>query len=277
MKKNFMTWAGIFTLAGGLMGEHASAQEVLADSKSGELKISLLAVGDQPEITLTTTEKGSFYNDPPESEVPPSQLFVKVKGQFEAFPLVLNTTMEPIAHPGGAELKLFVTESDAADESKECFVKIPLPKEKADLTVFLRRNPATRNWRINPQAVPFKNDLVSFPLNSARVINFSSAVARVKLGDAIFELGPLASRIVKYPSESKGVVEYKIGVHGKDGPLMIADNAKSYYPNTRMNFVVYDSDGKNRKSQFSHVIFMERPPGKISIPSLVSKPAETPR
>lgn len=277
MKNNILSLAGAFALTGGLMGEHACAQEAIGDSKHEELKISLLAVGDQPEITLTTTAKGSFYNDPPESEVPPNQLFVKEKGQFKAFPLVLNTAMEPIAHPGGAELKLYVTESDATDESKESFVKIPLPKEKADLTIFLRRNPATRNWRINPQAVPFKNDLISFPLNSARVINFSSVVARVKLGDAIFELGSLASRIVKYPSDSKGVMKYMIGVHGKDGPLMVADNAKSYYPNTRMNFVVYDSDRKDREGQFSHVIFMERPPGKISIPSPISTPVEAPR
>lgn len=264
MKANIVKRVCVFGLLGCLAGLHVRAQESPDAPRSAASQISLLAVGALPEITLTDTEKGSFYNEPPESEIPPGLLFVKEKSEFKTFMLELNTPMEPILHPGGTMLRLFQNKSDAEDPQKEAFVQIPLPKEKVDLTVFLLRNPATRNWRVKPLAVPFKNDLVSFPLNSTRIINFSSVPIRVQTGKTVFDLGVRESRILPYPTMSKGILEYKIGARIKERALLIADAAKSYYPGTRMNLIAYDADGTQRKHPIDHVAFVERTREKLA-------------
>lgn len=258
MKIRAVKLAFAFGLAGGLSWESARAQEVPDNSNADQALISLLAIGDRPEITLTATKTGDFYNKPPESEVPPGKLFVKDKNEFKVFVLGLNTPVNPISHPGNTELKLYMDQSEVNDSKKEAYIKIPLPKEKVDLTVFLLRNPESGNWRTKPRALPFKNDLVSFPLNATRVINFSSTAIRVKIGASIFDLGASESRIVAYPTASQGILEYKIGTKAKEGFQQIADSANSYFPGTRMNLIVYDSDGKKRRAPVEHTIFMER-------------------
>ncbi|MEO5716362.1 MAG: hypothetical protein ABIT37_22975 [Luteolibacter sp.] len=262
MKNHTLKWACALVLAVASTGQGAHAQIAPADSKSEDVHIALLAVGDRPEITLTTTvEKGSTYDKPPESELPPGQLFVKEKNAFKAFPLELNTPMEAVKHPGGTELRLFSSESEAGDPDpkKEPYAKIPLPQEKTSLTVFLLRNPTTKSWKTKPQAFPFKNDPQSFPSNTTRVINFSTAPIRVKLGEIDFYLIPQTSRIVPYPTASNGVFEYKV-IARIDGQIIpVADFSQSYYTETRMNMVFYDADGKVPKQPVEHIIYMEIP------------------
>jgi hypothetical protein len=178
--------------------------------------------------------------------------------EFKVCVLVLNTPVDPISHPGNTELNLYMDKSDANDSKKEAYIKIPLPKEKVDLTIFLLRNPESGNWRIKPRAVPFKNDVVTFPLNATRVINFSKAAIRVKVGASTFDLGVSESRIVPYPTVSQGTLEYKLGTKTKEGFLLFAESADSYYPGTRMNLVIYDSDGKKRRGPVEYVSFFER-------------------
>lgn len=233
----------------------AHAQE----EKPGKVRVTVLAIGDRPEITLTTTEKGSSYDKPPEGEVPPDQLFVKDdKDDFKMFSLLLNTPGEPILHPGGAVLKLFANKSDAADPAKKPYVDVPLPSENVDMTVFLLRDAKKKNWKGSPNARPFKNDTVSFPMNSLRVINFSATVIRVKIDEAIFDLQSFESKFLAYPPNSLGYAIYQIGGKVKGEPLLIADSAINYYPDTRLNMVIYDSDGKEPGNPIRHVTYFER-------------------
>lgn len=265
---NYLNWIAALSLGGALVLGTASAQEAAPPSgasKEGSKKISLVAVGDLPAITLTLTgDKGVVYDAAVASEQPPAQLFVKVKNDYKKFHLQLNCPVEAVEYPKGDVLNLYQSEADAdtsdTNGRKDPYVSIPLPKEQRQLTVFLLRNPATKDWRQKPLAFPLNDDLNSFPRNATRVANLSSVPVRVMLGATIFDLMPHANRVVPYPTQAaNGVLDYKIGVTIKGQNMMISNFSKSYYAGSRMNLVIYDTDGKQRKKPLESVILMGQP------------------
>lgn len=277
-----MNQIALLALAGALVLGEVSAQQAALLSgaaQEGSKKITLVAVGDAPEITLSRKEnEGEVYNEVPASEQPPAQLCVKVKNEYKNFYLRLNSPVETVEYPKSGALDLYQSETDAdtaeSKDRKEPYVSIPLPKERATLTVFLLRNPATKDWRKSPLAFPLKDDLQSFPLNATRVINLSTAPVKVMLGAMTFDLASHANRIVPYPTDAtNGVLDYKIGATIKGQNLMIANLSKSYYAGTRMNLVIYDADGKQRKKPVENVILLGSVPEDPPAPSSDAPPS----
>lgn len=251
------------------------AQEKPAASKS-EVRISLLAIGDLPPIKYIATAKGPVWVEPPKEDFPPPLLYVKDSskdGGFFKLQLGLNTPMPPITHPGGKVMRLF-EDKDAAvateDPSapKDCYLNVPLPDAKVDLTVFLVRNPGSKSWRTTPKSYAFMSDLVTFPPDCVRVINFSSFPVRAKVAGAVLDLGPAGGdssvKIAKVACKDH-VLTYQIGAVIKGQPVVLANTATSFYDSSRLNMAVYAGDGKGSDGQLQLCTFQE--------PAAAQKPA----
>lgn len=247
----------------------ATAQEPAAKSQN-KLHISLLAVGDLPPVQFKDTDKGPVWIEPPVEDVPPPALYVKSKDKKEGFDMLnlgLNTPMPPIEYPAGKEMLLFEDQANAAtsdkpETAKSCYLKVPLPDEKVDLTVILARDPGSKNWRKPPRAYTFKNDLVSFPADSVRVINLSSHPIKGRLASGeVFALNPssgaLSFKVIRAAAKDN-VLTYEILGSVKGQVVPLANTATSFFQGTRLNMVIYDGDRKDssgalRLCQFNEI------------------------
>lgn len=273
-KSSFISSLGLLTafLVVPLPAQDKPAEEKPATGKN-EVRISLLAVGDLPPIEYLDTDKGPVWVEPQKEDFPPPILYVKASskgGGFAQLQLGLNTPMPPIKHPGGNVMRIF-EDKDAAlagqqdPAAKESYLNVPLPDAKVDLTVFLVRNPDSKSWRTPPKSYAFKSDLVTFPPDCVRLINFTSHPVRAKISDAVVSLGPAGGdssvKIVKAASKDH-VISYQIGAVIKGEPVMLANTATSFYDGTRLNMAVYMGDGKGAAGHPRFCKFQEPAPQK---------------
>lgn len=240
-----------------------------ANKKSENVKISLLAIGDLPPILYKDTAKGPVFIDPPKKDTPPPLLFVKSKDSKDGFAqlgLGLNTPMPPIVQKSRDSLTIFEDKASAQgdeDSAKTPYLNINLPDEGDHFTVILARNPQTKNWRTKPRNFVLKNDPLTFPPNSVRLINLSRYPIKGQLaGASSFSLLPagdhLSGKIVPVKSNQQ-VLTYKFAGNIKKNVVILADTATSFYPGTRLNIVFYDGDGEGSQDKLRFCLFSESP------------------
>jgi len=259
--------------------------------EKNKVTISLVAVGDLPPIKYKATDRGPVFIDPPVEDFPPPILYVKNVTKpdgFDQLQLGLNTPISPIVHPGGKVMHIYEDKADALIPEKsgiaikECYLKVALADEKVDLTVFLMRSPSSKSWRTPPKSFVFKNDTVSFPPGSVRMINLSSNPVKALISGTVLGLAAptdnLSFKVITV-SCKQHVLNYQIigGVNGKAVPL--ANTATSFYDGSRLNIVVYNADGKDSAGGMKLCLFNELPaqplPQKPATPT-VEKPTANP-
>jgi len=244
--------------------------------EKNKVTISLVAVGDLPPIKYKATDRGPVFIDPPVEDFPPPILYVKNVTKpdgFDQLQLGLNTPISPIVHPGGKVMHIYENKADALIPEKngisvkECYLKVSLADEKVNLTVFLMRSPGSGSWRTPPKSFVFKNDTLSFPPGSVRFINLSSNPVKALISGKVIGLDPSVDspsfKIIPVTSKQQ-VLEYQIigGLKGKAIPL--AHTATSFYDGSRLNMVVYDSDGKFSASAMKLCMFEELPAQQLT-------------
>lgn len=262
-----------------LLAQDAAPAAPDEGDKVPKVRVSLLAIGDLPPILYKATAKGPVWIEPPKADFPPPLLYVGNKdkeGGFDKLNVGLNTPMAAIEHPGGKVLKIFEDKADALAKEAETAAKagyltVPLPAEKVDLTVFLLRNPGSKSWRTTPKSFAFKNDPVSFPPDSVRVVNFSSHPVRASIAGEVVDLSPLGrptSMKILGVANAQRVLKYQLGAILDGKPLVLADTATSFYPGTRLNMIIYDGDSKESGGAIKFCSFSEMPIVKEPAPKV---------
>lgn len=219
-------------------------------------RISLIAVGDPPAPQYDIIGSKRVLKSVGESEYPPSLLYIKnKKKEFKEVSLGLNSPARPLRHPGGAKLAFY----EGKNDEMESFINVPIPNVAEDLSIFLLRSHATKSWRKKPSSFVFKNGLLSFPKNSVRVINFSRLPAKVLVGKKLINLKARGSRTVSLAPAEQGILPFKIGVMVRDKTSMIAETALTYSKNARLNIVIYEADGHDKRKPVKYMTYFELP------------------
>lgn len=245
----------------GLLAGSASAQQSGEQPKIdlSRLRVSIIAIGDSPTPSFKMEGGKRSLIEVPESEYPPNPLYVEDKKEKKLKPLSMgmNTPGDPIKHPGTSELELF--EKKGADAPPQSFIKVALPPVNEDLTIFVVRNPSTKSWRSTPIPRVYRNGLAAFPLNSARLINFSRLPIRAEVMGKVIDVAPMGTSIVPLPKSEQGTMPYKAAAMSNNQVLPLANTAMSYTPDSRINLVAYESDGTEKRQPVKFMTYFELP------------------
>ena len=91
--------------------------------------------------------------------------------------------------------------------SKKPLLRISFAEQSEDSIIFLRSNNADLE-KIEYEFL--ENDLVSFPILSTFVINFSDKQVITKIGDEIIDLPPNGRKLIKLPENERGSFSDKV-------------------------------------------------------------------
>lgn len=240
-----LAWTAMF----GIWISPANGQDKDKDSerKTKFLRVNLLPVGDFPVTGAIIVNDRPVVVMPKPSELIPTPVFVKDEKEYKSLNLNMNSPTAPWRRPCGSVIDL-LTRKDGEYHS---YMSITLPEEKEDATIFMLRNEQSKDWTAKPRAVVFKNGIESFPLGSARMINFSSVTLRAAIGKKTYLVPPKTSKIftdLETAGESVAFM-YEISATIKNHNYTIANTAVSYDKQSRVNLVVYDRDGKSEIRQ----------------------------
>jgi len=231
-------------------------------SKKVEPRVSLVAIGDPPSPDYTVKGDRRQLSVTPESEYPPTPLYVKIKGEFKPVSLGLNTPAETLKSPGGGNMELFGTK----DGTGPAFATVPIPPNPEDLTIFFVRNGTTKSWRLQSLFEVYENGLKAFPKDSVRIMNFARVPVRVQTMEGQWFEVPAFSqgnhtntRLVPLPHSEQGIFSYRAAVLGKEGPIPIADTATTYPVDARINLVIYEADGRDKHQPVKVAVYFELP------------------
>lgn len=181
--------------------------------------------------------------EPWPTELVPTPVFVKCGKEYKSLSLGMNSPTEPWRRPSGSVVDL-LAEKDGKYTS---YAKVQLPEGKEDVTIFMLRNQQSQDWQKEPYVMVFKNGIETFPLGSVRLINFSSVPLAVTIGDAKNIISPKSVKIFPNPgTKSESVLfAYQISARINGAVQSLANTAISYDKKSRINFLVYDRDGKS--------------------------------
>lgn len=228
-----------------LLGPWASGQEIPTntDGKKQFQRVTLLPVGDLAVGGAKVVNGAPVPVNPKPSELVPNPLFVKEDKEYKALSLRMNSPSNSWRLPSGGLLNV-LTQKDGQYAN---YAAIKLPDGKEDVTVFMLRNKQSKSWTDSPETLVFKNGIESFPLGSARLINFSRVPIMAGIGKQKILIPPHDFRVVNDPgSDGKNIFfPYQIVSKINNQEYKVASSAVSYDKQSRINFLFYERDGNS--------------------------------
>lgn len=228
----------------------APAQESAKPDAKKEtfLRVNLLPVGDFPVTGAIIVNDRPVVIMPKPSELIPNPVFLKKGKDYLPLNIGLNAPSAPVRRPIGSTLDIMTRKDDG---NYDGYVTVTLPEGKEDTTVFLLRNKESRSWLDTPRTIVFKNGVESFPLGSARLINFSTVSLRATVNDKDYIVPPKSFKVIADLAKQGGETYCTYAIVAKIGErnLTLANTAVAFDAPSRMNLLMYDRDGKSEIRQ----------------------------
>jgi len=148
------------------------------------------------------------------------------------------------------------------------WAKLPAPKSPITVAMFRDRSEKKLSWN-KVKYRTFKDDLASFPVGKARLINMTRVPIAFKIGDAgkAFEISPGNVKLVgSGDGFSVGNNMVVIATKQKGKWREIFRNRLKLFPNHRLSVYFYESDRQDRKGDIK---------AKVQFLELTENPAES--
>lgn len=217
----------------------------LAWAQESKAALRILAVGNEPPFIQKIVNGVRVQQPPPPGELPPQSIALTNKdgGQIGAPMAMALGSISRVLPVSPGKVPLHEVTNGAI--APKAFHSLKMPKTAAGLAI-VWRDPRSKKWP-NALSLTLKDDATSFAPGKARIVNVSGKSVRVTIqakGKKKENFTLPRGKFLQRPGAS--VIEIYVQVNARWKRIYAA--APLQNKTSRVNLVVYDSDGITRNA-----------------------------